>query len=377
MERIDDPQKATVALRSGQAWASFCQELAEVAGDLQNPGAPTTPLDVAESYRFATRMLRAAFEQIMEGGDARMPAFFDSLRPDVKSGWDNPDNTHSNAYISGANTYRVSGTRGDSHYMSLGVYGGSLGREGGRRTVAYVDIDTLDIGPNGRFEVVLGKQRPSDAVNWIETDDDATTLMVRQTFWDKSVEARAELKIECLDADPAPLDPVFVLNALRRSIRFIRGSNKIFFENANEWRPHPNIFHPGKEGRAAETIGIPNMTYSSGCWEVAENEALEIDLRPPRCRYWGLALCNYWGESLDYQNWNVHTNAKRAKVRADGSVRVIMAHRDPQLADATWLDVAGHTNGVWTLRWLEADSKPLPAVRVVPFEAFQRECVHE
>jgi hypothetical protein len=375
MERIDDRDQAIAALKSGQAWVTFCQELAEAAKDLQNPGAPTTPLDVAESYRYLARMVRCAFEQIVEGGDARMPAFFDVLRQDVKSGWDNPDNTHSTAYISGANSYRVSGVRGDSHYMTLAVYGGSLGRDGGRRTVAYVDIDTLTIGADGRFEIFLGKT-PQHG-NWIETADDATTLMVRQTFWDKSTEKHAELYIECLDADPAPLDPVFLYNALRRSIRFIRGTNKVFFDNANEWRPHPNVFFPGKEGRAEETIGIPNMTYSSGCWELGEDEALEIELNPPRCRYWGLALCNYWGESLDYERWNVHTNAKRANVRPDGSARVIMAHRDPKLADATWLDVAGHTNGVWTLRWLEADSKPLPKANLVPFDSLRQETPDE
>jgi hypothetical protein len=331
MERIDDRDQAIAALKSGQAWVTFCQELAEAAKDLQNPGAPTTPLDVAESYRYLARMVRCAFEQIVEGGDA--------------------------------------------HYMTFAVYGGSLGRDGGRRTVAYVDIDTLTIGADGRFEIFLGKT-PQHG-NWIETADDATTLMVRQTFWDKSTEKHAELYIECLDADPAPLDPVFLYNALRRSIRFIRGTNKVFFDNANEWRPHPNVFFPGKEGRAEETIGIPNMTYSSGCWELGEDEALEIELNPPRCRYWGLALCNYWGESLDYERWNVHTNAKRANVRPDGSARVIMAHRDPKLADATWLDVAGHTNGVWTLRWLEADSKPLPKANLVPFDSLRQETPDE
>lgn len=365
MDRIDDPAEAIAALHSGEAWGEFCQELSEAAADLRNPLAPDTPLDIAESYRFMTRMVRGAFEQIVEGGNARMPIFFDSLRPDVKSGWDNPDNTHTNAYISGANSYRVSGTRGDAHYMTFGVYGGSLGREGGRRTVAYVDIDSLEVGDDGRFELILSKA-PHEG-NWIESADDATTLMVRQTFWDKATEARAELQIECLDAAPEPLDPVFLLNALRRSIRFIRGSNKIFFANANEWREKPNVFHAGQQGRAEQTIGIPDMAYSSGCWEVAPDQALEIDLRPPKCRYWGLALCNYWGESLDYERWNVHTNAKRANVRPDGSVRVVMAHRDPGLADATWLDVAGHTNGVWTLRWLQTDERPLPEVRVVPF----------
>ena len=96
--------------------------------------APKSPVDVAEGHRFLTRMLRSAFELIMEAGDPRRPEFFTSLHSTLKSGWDNPDNIHLNAYLDGNLEYRVWGTRGDSHYMSFGIYGGSFGKGGGRRT---------------------------------------------------------------------------------------------------------------------------------------------------------------------------------------------------------------------------------------------------
>jgi len=368
MRRITNADEARAALSQGDAWREFCAELAEAGEDLLRPGAPDGDIDLAEAHRYLARMVRAGFEQIVEAGDPAMPAFFESLHPTLKSGWDNPDNVHTNAYIRGDHDYRVRATRGEAHYMTFAVYGGSLGREGGRRTVAYVDVDSLEIRSDGRFEVVLSPRKHSG--NWIETAPDATTLMVRQTFWDKPRQTHASLSIERIGPDgtkapPAPLDPLFVVNALRRTLRFVRGTNRVFFDTADPWLARPNTFFPGDSEQARSTLGIPNMHYASGWWELGPDEAIVMDLEPPRCRYWGLALCNYWGESLDYRHWQISTNARRARVRDDGSVRVVVAHRDPELQDVSWLDAAGHGAGVWNLRWLEADSHPLPVPRVV------------
>ena len=71
--------------------------------------------------------------------------------------------------------------------------------------------------------------------------------------------------------------------------------------------------------------------------------------------------------------WNVYINVKCVCVCFDGSVCIVIVYRDPQLADATWLDAAGHTNGVWTLRWLEAETKPLPKAKLLPFDRLAQE----
>jgi len=354
---------ALQALRSGQAWAAFCEELKEAGADLLRPSAPDSAVDTAEGFRFLTRMVRCAFEHIMECGDAAAPAFFHVFNETMKSGWDNPDNIHSNAYINGAFDYRIAGTRGDAHYMAIGVYGGSLGRGGGRRTVAYVDVDTLATTADGTFEVTLSQREHPG--NWIRLDADATTVMIRETFWDRRRETPARLRIERLDGTPAPLDPAFVAGALRRALRFVRGSNKTFFDIADQWRPRPNAFFASDPQQAGATIGIPNMHYASGWWELPDGHAIVLDVTPPACRYWSMTLGNYWGESLDYRYWRIHLNQKSARYRTDGSVRVILAQSDPGLPDANWLATASHGAGVWTLRWLEATAHPLPSVRVV------------
>ncbi len=359
--RKDNP---LTALASGRAWTEFCQELERLERDLREAGGPSSPIDLAEGQRYLTRLLRGALEQIMEGGDARQPAFFESLHETLKSGWDNPDNIHTNAYVSGEHEYRIQGTRGESHYMTIAIYGGSLGRQGGRRTVAYVNVDELALDTDGRFEVVLAPKQQSG--NWIETASDATTVMVRQTFWDKPRAKPAELRIERITDDPpSPLDPAFVTSALRRATGYMHGANRAFFEFARRFRALDDEVYQSTPVTSSETLGIADMRYLSCWWRLQEGHAIVVDVTPPPCRYWGFVLSNFWGESFDYRYRQIHTNKQRAHYRPDGSVRFLICPDDPDIADTNWLDPSGHTEGLWTLRWLEATEHPVPTMRSV------------
>jgi hypothetical protein len=367
MDRNRDPVDY---LRSGDAWRDYCEGLKEAGSDIFRELAPDEPIDLAEGHRYLARMVRFGLEQILEAGDPRLPVFFPSLCETQKSGWDNPDNHHSNAYINGAFDYRVSGRKGECHYMSFAVYGGSLGRGGGRSTVAYVKIDDLEVDADGRFEIILSKNEHRG--NWIRLSDEATTLMVRETFSRKLEQERSVLHIECLSTDPPPeLSPDFVVNAFRRALRFMRGSAQVFFDTVDAWIPEPNVIHPGDPEKAGQTLGIPDQRYNSGWWECAPDQAIVVDVMPPPCRYWSFSLCDYWGGSFDYRYWKIHVNDQTASYRRDGSIRIIVAHRDPGLSDANWLDTAGHDRGVWIIRWMEADQERIPEVRRMPFSELE------
>lgn len=357
-------------LASGAAWSAFCRELDEIGQELLRPGCPSTPVDVAEAYRFLTRMLRSAFELTLESGDASRPLLVTSLHETLKLGWDNPDNIHLNAYVSEAFSYRLSGTRGDAHTVSIAVYGGSYGKnEKGRSTVAFVELDDLEVGPDGRFEVVLSADRHEG--NWIELGPGATTLMIRQTFWDRQTSIPGRFRLERIDRVGAvpPLDPSFVSAALRRVTRYIRGSNRLFFDYSDHYRNDVrNRFEGSDPDRMAKNQGIPYNQLSSGWWTIGEGEAAVIDfVAPTECPYWMFVLSNYWGESFDYLNHSIHTNLRRAIHRPDGGVRLIVAAEDPGLSGSHWIDTAGHAEGVWQFRWYHlADRPPCPRPRVVP-----------
>jgi hypothetical protein len=361
--------ESSESLASGEAWIGFCEAMKEAGLDLLRPTAPRAPVDLAEGYRFLTRMLRSAFELIMESGNAALPALTVSLHETMKIGWDNPDNIHLNAYISDRFEYRLWGVRGEAHTVSLAVYGGSYGKgQQGRSTIAFVDLDDLEIAEDGRFEVVLSAREGSG--NRVRLAPGATTLMIRQTFWDRRTERPGEFHIERLDSErPPPLDPAFVASALRRVARYVRGSNRMFFDYSDHFIAEVmNRFEPSDPEAMARTQGIPYNQLSSGWWRLAPEEAAVIDfVPPPGCPYWMFVLSNYWGESFDYRHHRIHTNARQAARRADGSVRLVVAHEDPVLADANWIETAGHGEGVWQFRWYRLDSlPPCPEPRLVP-----------
>ena len=370
MTRPQQETDAYASLASGEAWDAFCDALKARGKDLLRPSAPKSPVDVAEGHRYLAQMVRSCFELIMEGGDPARPWLFTSLHETMKIGWDNPDNIHTNARLSGDYTYRVSGTRGDAYIMSLAIYGGSFGSKSGGSTENFVDLDDLEIEPDGQFEVLLSAT-PQPG-NWIELTPQTKTLMIRQTFTDRKSQAPARLAIERIgagDTPPPPLTPEFVVGALRRSAAYLEGTNRIFFDWSDLWKTRPNTFWASDDEAAAGQNGVPGQFYASGYWMQDEDEAIVIDLAPPACRYWAIALSNYWGQSLDYRYRKVDVNMARAVKRDDGTVRVIQCREDPGIPGTNWLDTEGHTEGVWTLRYLDAANHPLPQPRVVKLDA--------
>jgi hypothetical protein len=368
---LTEPE-AAARLASGEAWRSFCRAL-ESAGEIILAHSPASDLDRAEGFRYLTRLSRMAFKLCLEHADPAAPRLIRYMDPTQKFGVDNPDQLYQWARVSGAYAYRLHGPRNTAAYVGIGVYAGSAGR-GGRRTVAHLDTDELGTGPEGEIDVLLAPERPPRAGHWIQTTPDTTTLIVRHTMNDVERERPAALTLERLDAagPPPPLSARDVVKGLERAARQVAGSARIFALLAERWRERPNQLWPMDERMARESFGDPDLYYSGGYWRLGEDEALVIDFTPPRCRYWGFLVCNFWTESLDYRYRPVATNGHRAARRADGSVRLVLAHRNPQLSGANWLDTEGHREGTMALRWLLAAATPVPEPRVVRFAELAR-----
>ena len=68
-------------------------------------------------------------------------------------------------------------------------------------------------------------------------------------------------------------------------------------------------------------------------------------------------------ESLDYRYHTIALNHAQVRARPDGSVRLVVSHRDPGLPN--WIETAGHRRGTMCLRWVGAERHPEPTTRVV------------
>jgi hypothetical protein len=362
MTAMDDA-RAAQRVTSGESWRDFCRAL-ERAGDVVlREASPHDAFDRAEGFRYLTRLTRVALESFLEFADPAFPVLRRPAHETVKIGADNPDNYYQSAAIRGEFDYRITGTRGTIHYLGIGSYAGGYGEGGRRGQDGYVEAHQLEIAPDGRFELVLScRQHPG---NWLPLRPDSSLVIVRQTFRDRSRETIADLRIERLGgaAAPAPLSPAFLDAGLARAAAYVHGTAALFAGWAEGFARHPNQLPRFDPAVAAAAHGDPNIAYYHGYWELAPDEALLVEVTPPRCDYWNFQLNNWWMESLDYRHHRIALNGHEARTRADGSLRLVVAHADPGVPN--WLETAGHARGTMCLRWIGAAAHPDPATRVV------------
>ena len=351
----------------GRAWSDFCRAL-ERAGDVVlRDSSPHDAFERAEGFRYLSRLTRVALESFIECADPAFPVLRRPAHETVKIGADNPDNHYQSAAISGAYEYRIRGQRGTIHYLGMGTYAGGYGSSGRRGQDGYVEARDLEIAPDGSFELIVSaREHPG---NWLPMREDSSLLIIRQTYRDRASERIAELAIERLEGPPtpAPLSADFLDEGLQAAAAYVNGTAALFTDWAEGFAERPNELPRLDPAVAAAAHGDPNIAYYHGYWQIEPDEALVVEVTPPRCDYWNFQLDNYWMESLDYRYHGIAVNHHKVRMRPDGALRLVIEDHDPGVDD--WIDTAHHRRGTMCLRWIGADSHPEPATRMVKLDA--------
>jgi hypothetical protein len=350
-------------ITSGEAWEEFCDTLRAAGATLRFPGAPQDAFQQAEGYRYLARLTRAGLEAFLEDADPKAPVLHRVVHETVKMGADNPDNYYQNATISGAHEYRIIGNRGSVHYLAFGTQIGHYGQGRGMPPTGFLESTQLEVDDDGRFEITLScDERPG---NWLRMTPETGTLIVRQTFRDRANEERAELRIERVDGPhaPGPITPELVDAGLKSAGTIVAGASLLFAKWARDFQAHANQLPRFDQEVSNQAGGDPNIAYYHSYWRLGPDEALVIEVTPPRCEFWNFQLNNYWMESLDYRFFRIHVNAHTARLEPDGSLRIIVAHSDPGVPN--WIQTVGHQEGTMCFRWVHADETPVPQARVV------------
>ena len=354
----------------GSAWRDFCRALERAGGAVLRSGTPQSAFDRAEGYRYLTRLLRAGLESQLEFADPRFPGFFQLSSETVKIGNDNPDNVYRNANVSGRHRYRIRGTRGQAPYLSFGTKRGGYESDGTMVPTGQLDGDDLDVAPDGRFEIALCCERAPG--NWLPMQPSTTQLVVRETFTDRAAQRPARLAIEQLREPGEAVDDALVPEALEerlsRAVAFVSGTANLFIDWMARYAAHVNALPSDDQALCQRAGGDANIHYCQSRWQLGADEALviEVDHLPERGS-WNFQLSNFWMESLDYRYHRIHLNPHTARLGRDGSLRIVVAHRDPGPRHPNWLETAGHDHGGMLFRWIGCDEHPPLATRVVAF----------
>ena len=315
----------------------------------------TDEVSVAEGYRYLTDALHAALEIYLRS-DARHPAFVPIVGPTFKWGGDNSDAFYNFAPVSSDLGYRVIGKRGDAVYIAVCVYGGPDDGRWSTRIVSNINDRDITFEPDGRFEIIVSRERPAGAANWLALDDDANALVTRDYHVDPVHGAPTVYEIETITsiAPPAPLRDAEAAQRLRAVTNFLRELLAI--------TPLPP---PAEPNTIAEPWAVPAATYgwaandahyAMGSFDLADDEQLVIEGRAPACAYWGVMLWNPFMQTFDYRYERIGINNEQATYEPDGSWRIVIAARDP--GHANWLSTAGHRRGVIFFRWFLAAEMP-------------------
>jgi hypothetical protein len=348
-------------------------------------GVPETDVDMAEGYRWVTRLNRLILDWIVERSDPLHPVLFDLQDEYKKLLVDNPDVHYTFCVLDDQHSYRLVGFRGECAYLGM-TFGTAFGQGpvGGRTgTQTQTHIDEFELGPNGEVDIIIApaSQMPNPRpANAVVLEPGTAQLAIRETYFEKSPEKFARLRVELV---PQPGEevahPILSSEELAPKLEFAAlflgfiGQNAIAMwndagSNMNTFGGTSGAAHVEAQEDEMRTHTNAEMTYHGGRFALAEGEALVVTVHEPDkpFLYWGLTLTSPWGESFDYRYATTHLNNKTATRAGDGSWTMVIAPTDPGVEN--WLDTGGRREGYMLVRWVLADGPPHPTAEVVDIE---------
>ena len=354
----------------------------------QATGVPESEVDLAEGYRWVTRLSRLALDWIVERSDPVHPQLF-VLQDDYRKLLvDNPDTHYLFCVLDDSRSYQMLGYRGESAYLGM-TFGTAFGQGqvGGRTgTQTQTHIDEFELGPNGEVDILIA---PASAMpdprprNSVVLEPGTAQLAIRATHWDKRTEKLARLRMELVQEPgeevPPPLlsvdDLAPKLEFAAMFLTFVGGTALQMWHDAagnmNTFGGQAGSAHVAAQDDEVRSHSNAEMTYHGGRFRLGEDEALVVTVHEPDrpFLYWGLTLTSPWMESFDYRYATTNLNNKNAKRSDDGSWRLVIAPRQPGREVENWLDTGGRLEGYMLVRWVLADGPPHPTTEVVPLDS--------
>jgi hypothetical protein len=321
----------------------------------------------AEGYRYLTHLLTVGVEHHLEGDPAR-PAFTRIVSPQRKVLGDNPDAIYHWSRIDGARTYHIRGFLDGAAYTSFTIHG--VDPDGGsmERVIADLSDRDFEVGPDGRYEVVLSPERQPGS--WIRLEPDATSVVTRHYFErarsvaaDPDASVRLRIDAESDAGAAPPWSDREMAARLRRVAAFVRANTLgmpapgkapaySFVSRVPNVLPRPASFRAS----GAATLGAVDIHYAMSPFVLGPDDALVMEGRLPACRFANVMLWNMHMQTLEYRSHRISLNRAQMKTDPDGSFRIVVAQRDP--GEPNWLDTEGHSIGTIFWRFVLPESEP-------------------
>ena len=360
------------------SWNRLCDSLKESVDYIFDPSLGADASEQAEGLRHQLRMFYWATDRILENNDPDHPEL--GWTYPFKVGQDNPDALYQSAPVDLSRTYRLTGRIDTLRYLGLSLMDYRFGRGKITQLLDVGSPDLTDIG-GGRIDVVISPDPDpgNHTGDWFQVAPVECRLFVRQFFSDWAAESHAELYFECLDpaGPPGRLDPVRACELFDEAAREVDTVPKYWTHFARDQRDRGQInsfVHiAARKGDETSLGGSEKQAYGQCWYEVGSDEALLFEVTPPDCLYWNIQVGDTWYQSLDFVNLPTTMNDSQARLDPDGVLRVVISHQDPGIQN--WIALGGCPQGAITYRWNNADTVPVPSLRLLPFSEIDG-CLH-
>jgi hypothetical protein len=347
-------------------WADFV-DLLKPAGDLHKlTWRPDDPVYRADVYRQLAMNIAYAYFQYFQS---------DATHPELMPLWNsvfllqpNPDDVYYYAPLDGRLRYRIVGDRGSTYVLHFQFGKGMMGMvyPPGRQ-LSFFDDRELEVGPDGKFEVLVSAEKPANySGHWHRIDPGTDFTMIRLRSYDWGNEADTRLAIECLDA-PAQkkrMSPEEIAERLKGMFTLSERWTRWWFDYQLDLlkRIGTNVFELNK----FEGMGLQNQYYWSAVFDLGDNDALILETDLPKIRrYWNVQTNDPYFNAVEFVYRQTSLNGHTAAIDADGKFRAVISLKDPGIAN--WLDPGEFKQGTVFGRWMECDSSPVPILKRVPF----------
>lgn len=373
---MSENEKAAERLLSGCAWDDFCESIRQAGHSIERWGDVPDELDRAEWYRFMSRLLRNGLERYLENCEPERPRLRETpWRQSIN--FQHPEQEHLLAeFIDGSHDYRITGNRGSVQYFVIATWRSPhpadfaardwapAGVEGLQQfdpatlqTTHFLSSDAITFDSEGNFEIVVSTEPRPD--NWLGMTEDCVGLLVRSVYARQEVEVMPTMSIERMDHPTArPIKAAEVAAGLAKAAQTVRG----YAELTRAWWQENLGLRPNRLRFSMKTYlsngGVPDRHHGFGTWSVPSDRALVIEFTPIEAESWIFQLCNIWQENLDsYEDGQGYVTKGRCRFEHDGSVRIVIAERDPGIG-GNWIDTFGHRQGGMSLRFIKTAQRP-------------------
>ncbi|MFK8018555.1 MAG: DUF1214 domain-containing protein [Pseudomonadales bacterium] len=345
----------------------------------------TDTYTAGEANRLIAHMLHTGLEFWLEANPSR-PEFKRYVTTNRKLLGDNPDSIYYFAAIDDDQTYIVRGNIGAAVFTSFTVEGGSQNGNAATSSISALGDHDMVIAPDGSYEITVSRKKPKSG-NWLKLEEGAgqiTTRHYHETRLSIAADRSVEMDISIEAIDPKPLKPyggdAEVAAKLHQVANFIAGHAPMgmtptspAMAEAFGWISlEPNVIaKPGQFISAGkQAYANTHAYYSSGPYQLADDEALVIEGRFPAARFANVVLWNRYMQSNDFTQRQVSLNRQQISYEEDGSFRLVVAHKDPGIPN--WLDTEGRTTGQIYWRWVFPQTDPeAPVAKVVKFKSLK------